>query len=479
MQPKNGIVDNVRTNPYLPLGILTICSKLQNYKIKIIDQRLDKNWKKTLIQELNKKPICFATTVIVGIQIKFAIEASKFVKSHSNTPIIWGGVHASLSTKTTLKEKYIDYIVIGDGEETFPKLVHAIKNNKLSQLKFIKGIAYKKQEKIIINSEPKLVNLNKYLIPYNLVNLNKYLQKFNKINYLPIQSSRGCPHSCTFCYNPIFNKKKWRAMKPKTMINHIKYIINNSNAKGIYFVDDNFFVDIKRAEDFIDQLNLEKIKIYWEVEGVDVQSIKKMSDQYLKKMIDNGLRRIVIGIESGSIDIRKKIEKTPTIEDIILINKKLSQHKLLVYYNFLAGFPGETKKDIMNTTNLIKQILRENKNARIFPLNLLIPFEGTAIFNEIKNKKEYIPNSLKTWTTYNTYKKSFQNQNNPFIEKICFVTFFIDNKYKDFEVSPIIHILSFLYQPIAKLRFNNNYYRFMIEKKVVDIINYISKNQFI
>ena len=64
-----------------------------------------------------------------------------------------------------------------------------------------------------------------------------------------IQTSRGCPHRCGFCYNGLFNKNKWRAKRAERVLDEIEYVLEKfPQVKIIDPIDDNFFVDEERVK---------------------------------------------------------------------------------------------------------------------------------------------------------------------------------------------------------------------------------------
>jgi len=91
--PMIGESDEIKSidfaNNELPLHILSICRFIhEDYDIKIIDQRVDNNWKKLLDMELKKNPLCFGITSLTGKQIEYMLEVCRFVKENSNVPIV-------------------------------------------------------------------------------------------------------------------------------------------------------------------------------------------------------------------------------------------------------------------------------------------------------------------------------------------------------------------------------------------------------
>jgi len=194
----------------VPVGLLYAVSLAYNkgYKVKIIDQRIDKFWKESLKKAIKDahQPRILITTM-TGLQIKFALEIARFVKkTNKRITIIFGGIHPSVLPYETLKNKNIDFVVIGDGEETLVELTETLDVD--GDLSKVKGIGYKKDNEIIINERRNPFDLNKTLkVPYELIDVNQYTGAIEEKDEFPVVTGRGCVYNCAFCTNTAFKKK--------------------------------------------------------------------------------------------------------------------------------------------------------------------------------------------------------------------------------------------------------------------------------
>jgi radical SAM superfamily enzyme YgiQ (UPF0313 family) len=210
-QPKIGSMDSIRSKPAIPLSLLSIASFLKNrgYHVKIIDQRINPKWEKSLNKEFKKSVIAFGTTCLTGEPILHSLIASKIAKENS-IPVIWGGVHPSLLPHQTLENENIDVIVKGEGEETFFELIQALERNR--PLNKVSGIFFKNNSSIKKTKERSFINLDTLPpIDYKIIDINEYLPKYKGKSSLYMESSRGCTFNCAYCYNTVFNKKCWRS----------------------------------------------------------------------------------------------------------------------------------------------------------------------------------------------------------------------------------------------------------------------------
>jgi len=467
IHPLDGIYNKIMPST-LPLALLSIAAPLvkENYKVKIIDQRVNLEWKKTLKEALKENPICVGITSMTGSQINFALEASKIVKENSNVPVIWGGVHVSLFPKQTLKNKYIDIGIMKEGENTFLELINTIKQKK--SIDKIKGIVYKKEGEIIITSEREFTDLNKLpKLPYYLVDMRKYVHKsFKQEKVIDIETSRGCPYACGFCYNSFYNKSNWRSMSPEKVIENLKILINNYNIKSFYFIDDNFFANQERANKIMNLIVSENLNIIFGCQGIRIDSLERMTEDELNLLEKAGCKFMQIGVESGSDRVLKLINKRITREQVINVNKKLANHNILVLYNFICGFPTETKEDLFQTTSLIHQILNDNKNAMAGPVYIYKHYPGTVLYDLAISQGFKQPENLEEWANFDWTRTSEFNQSKEMLKlfkKITIASICIDDKIESQSESFIYRTAAKIYKPIARLRIKHNFYGFMPE----------------
>ncbi|MFN3967124.1 MAG: B12-binding domain-containing radical SAM protein [Endomicrobiia bacterium] len=461
-QPSIGYMDDMRTSPTLPLSLLSAVSIVAKfYDIKIIDQRINKNWKDSLQKYISSQTICVGVTCLTGRMISEGVEFSKYVKMTYGLPVVWGGVHPTLLPEETVENENIDIVVIGEGEETFYELVKSIDEG--NPLENIKGICFKKDKKIIRTPPRDFVILDKLPdIPYHLVNLDDYLPLYNGRRSIFFQSSRGCPYNCSYCYNNVVNKRKWRAFSAEETLSRIQRLVTKyKNIQDIYFVDDEFFIDIVRAEKII--TGLKKMNITWQVQGVDILCLKNMDEQFLWLLKNSGCVRLTVGIESGSQRIREIMNKKGTVEDILSVIQKLKKYNIIIYCSFMVGIDSEKIEDIKETVNLIFEMQKINPNVRNSPFYIYTPYPGTKMYEIVKNKYK-IPKSLLDWSNYGEWSQVKYRYNKNFYELLHFVSLFIDKKINEYNVSFIIKILCNIYRPLARWRLKNLYFGFMIEK---------------
>ena len=477
VMPKAGIWENLGIRP--PDGLLTIAAipYQRGYNVKIVDLRLEKDWRATMKSHLEKNPLFVATSCMTGPQIGYALELSKFVKQHDkNVPVIWGGIHPTFNPHQTLENKNIDVVVIDEGDMTFLELIEKFGKNE--SLKDVLGIGYKENGKIIINPKRPLIEDLDSLpnLPYDLIETKRYFG-FDTENSEPsiaLSTSRGCPFKCTFCYDTKVFGNRFRAFSAKRTVEIVKFVTEKFKIKNIYFHDDNFCTNLKRYKDFIDILLQENLDITWGVLGVRMDTLQIMEHELLSKTVKAGCTNLNSGIESGSDRILKLIKKGITVQQVIDTNKKISKYSFKAKYTTINGFPTETEQDIKDTVKLALRLVQDNKNAYT-SFNIYMPYPGVELWELAKQYGVYEPKTLEEWITVdqdNVFDNLpwLDNRRKEMIKNLVFTSNFANRNIKYKIGKKYLRFLFDLYHPIAKLRFKYNIYQFPVDRILANSI---------
>ena len=473
IQPRIGEWDETRSHLCVPVAILAAATLVANeFETVLIDSRLP-NWKEKLLRELKKNPLCAGLTSITGSQIKYSLEISKFIKAHSDVPVVWGGIQPTILPEITLSNDNIDIIVVNEGEISFLELTRKL--DKKESLSGTRGIWFKENGKIVQNESREYLDLNHLPnLPYNLIDMKYYLPLFQGRRTLYMETSRGCVGKCTFCSNIVYNKRQWRAMSPETVLERIRFVYDKYGIDSFYFIDDNFFVDLKRARKIAEMIIEQSLDIIFEVQGIRYDSALQIDDDFLGLLYKSGLRKVHFGAESGSQRILDMVNKGITIDDIIVVNKRWAKYDIVVQHNFMAGFPTETVDDIKATISLIYKLKEENTHAMTSPICPYTPYPGTALYQEALDNGSMKRKTLEDWIE-SDYGDSIwiSPSRSSLLKKLFFVTLFLESeREKDMLSSPFLKRGFGIYRKIAHFRLKKFFFAFMAEMTIKNIISY-------
>ncbi len=306
-----------------------------------------------------EKPKIIGITSMYSIYYRDVVEiANTIEKVDSDIIVIIGGNHASSYWKYILKNKSIDFVVIGEGEETFLELCEKLLSGK--DVEDVSGIAYRQRDDSVVktNSRGLIEDLDEIPFPaYDLVDYRKYSGEGNPYSMrFPIAgiiSSRGCPGNCVYCTIKAVWGRTWRGRSPGNVVDEIEFFQKEYNAKEFAFLDDSASVDRKRWEGICDEITKRRLGIKWTTpNGIAHWTLTK---EILTKMYKAGCYRITFGIESGHLKTREFLGKPYSLNQA----KELIQYanKIGMWTNCtnIIGFPYENLNSIMETIDFAKK----------------------------------------------------------------------------------------------------------------------------
>lgn len=272
-------------------------------------------------------------------------------------PVCWGGYHATIDHKNTIKNKNIDFVIRGQGERTILELIEALKTKKFNN---IKGLVYKNKGQVIVNLPREIEALDNF--PSFDYELFTKCYKFKSNDLFIYCSSRGCPFECTFCSVSNFYKKKYFTYSNERFLKDVALIVKKYNPKSIFFWDDNFFVDMARVDAFLKNYIEKDYTFSWSAFS-RCGTFAKENKELLQKLVKCNCRRLLFGAESGSEKILKYIKKHIVVEDILNSCRVVSKYGIDPDYTFMSGFPTEKVQDLNQTVDVIDKLSRINKRS--------------------------------------------------------------------------------------------------------------------
>jgi anaerobic magnesium-protoporphyrin IX monomethyl ester cyclase len=456
-----------------PLSLISIATfLLGRYDVRIIDQGVDAEWRRTLERELSAGScVCTGISTMTGPQIGTALEAGALVRSLApELPIVWGGVHPSLLPEETLHHDLVDIVVVGDGEETFAELVETLRDG--GDLRNVRGIVFKEGARQVRTAPRPAFALQK--IPdaaFSLVHLDRYhpLTTITKKRYLPIITSRGCPFHCGFCYNARFHGRRWSSLSAEQTVSWISGLRARFGITDLILLDDNFFVDLRRVAAICHLLAQESATFGIHNANCRADTLLKMDDGLLALLRNTGFKRLFVGVESGSDKVLELIKKGTTVDDVLRANQRLRRAGIDPCYGFMAGFPGETLAEVKQTLHLMNQLIEENSAATVYPLQFYTPFPGTDLAEESKARGLPFPSSLAEWSGYHYDRLHFPVQNKAharFLRDMHFYSRYLDDKFMAAHGFWKRQLLR-LYSRMLRARIRSAWYRCLVELRLL------------
>jgi len=338
--------------------------------------------KKEFIAALKKSAPDIIGFSVVTNQWQYAAKLAKWARG-TKVPLVCGGIHATVVPEEVLKSKLFEYVFIGECDEAFVDFVekHALRKD----VKDLSNLGYLKGGKVIINPVRPLPDLNKLPFKdYESFDFQKIIDA--KKGWVGLMASRGCPFSCTYCFNHFMVKKYRSDLKcsfkdlkyirhfpVKKVIDEIVYLQKNYRNISMYIFDDDLFTFDK---DYVLEFCREYKKVS-KLPFVVNAHFGFFDEERAKALKDANCRIVKFGIESGSERIRASVMNRhmgneKIIESVNLVEKHGMHSSVFI----MVGIPFEKKKDLMDTITL----LGKAKPGR-FRWTYFFPYPGTEAYN--------------------------------------------------------------------------------------------------
>lgn len=382
IKPNNLLPYNFVTQP---LGIMYLTAVLRrkgNHEVGFFDMRL----RPTTVEQAVERALAFEPDIVgfSTLTLEFTVvkQLAKEIKARRPDVItVVGGPHATTAPDDVLAESYIDFIVLGEAEETFPELVDAIMNRGPSDQ--VRGIGYRENGRVVkTDPRPLFESLDSLPLPaWDILEMEPYydLPNFNIVvahrRTMPVFTSRGCPYRCTYCHN-IFGKKP-RLRSADSVMEEIKTLYENHGIREFQIIDDVFNINNQRAIEICERIKESGMKIYLSFPNAIRGDI--VDKELVRHLKEAGAYKVNYAIETASPRIQQLVKKRIKLDKLKEAIAITNEAGIWTHGFFMFGFPTETREEVEMT---IDYALKSKLNTAGF--FVLQPFPGTEIWDQIK-----------------------------------------------------------------------------------------------
>lgn len=260
--------------------------------------------------------------------------------------IVIGGPHVTARPKSSLEESKADYAIIGEGEISFSELADAIERGEEAEERIIVG---KKTDDLDELAAPSRDLLEPAITDY-IGNAPRHSSPETVTLW-----SRGCPHNCLFCSNPIYKGQKTRFRSPENIVSELKYL-QTLGIREIFVYDDELIGMSPAQNDWMKRIceliEQERIEMSFKCQARCSPFISKETLETMRKA---GFRTIMWGCESGSENVLRAIRKGTTTDMIKASITKCKEAGIEAWMFLMIGNPTETVKDAKMTLEMVRE----------------------------------------------------------------------------------------------------------------------------
>jgi anaerobic magnesium-protoporphyrin IX monomethyl ester cyclase len=296
--------------------------------------------------------------------------------------LVCGGEHFTGLPTLSLEQAPIDYIVMGEGEETVVELLKKLAAGERDPGE-LPGVAFRRGGEIVINPRRDRVR-DVDAIPwpawqhFDLEAYNEHaLVNGVRAGWtIPILATRGCPYQCTYCSSPTMWTTRWYPRDPIDVANEITQYVKTYGAKNFPFQDLTAIIKKDWIVAFCTELIRRNLDIVWQFpSGTRCEVI---DDEVASLLARSGGRHLAFAPESGSENTRKLIKKKMTTEGLFSAVRASVRHDLNVTAFLVIGFPHDTKDDLKQTVKFVRRLAREGIDD--IAIGFYFPIPNTALY---------------------------------------------------------------------------------------------------
>jgi radical SAM superfamily enzyme YgiQ (UPF0313 family) len=352
-----------------PLGLAYIVAVLKrnNIETKLIDLNVEAIDLNTYLKR-EKPEIVGVSSIVTNARQAIGL-AEQTKKIIPESFVVMGGPYPSImGTRLLTRHSEVDAAVLGEAEYTFLELVKRLQ--KRQKIDAIDGVVYREENKIKHNPPPKPINpLDQIPLP---AREELKMQLYGE-NAGTIFTSRGCPQQCIFCSRPIFGRM-WRGHSQDYVLKEIEHLITEYGVSTLSILDDNFTVDLDRAEKILDGIIAKKWKLdiyFWNGMRAD-----HMTKTLVKKLKQAGCTTINFGVESVDPDVISFIRKGVSLEQIEEAIRLSRQEGIRANVFLMIGNPGDNPKTADKILDFVEKLHVDGVH-----LSMATPLLGTKFWD--------------------------------------------------------------------------------------------------
>ena len=372
VRPNAGFYVHFAAQP--SLGLLALASFLQSkgHTVRIFDHELEHGLMETVAAF---KPDAVAVTLFSDASIPDAMEISRALKA-LGLPVFWGGHMASAIPELVARSGFVDYVGISEGEYTLLELLEVAEGKRAPET--VLGIAYvDKNGEYRRTADRPFADLSDFPpLDYSLVPVERFNYKLPFANRIsPMMASKGCPFSCTYCFNSEYHRCQRRVYPQEVVFQQVQTLATRHGFDGFLFVDEIFGTDKQELRSFCQGIKDLHLAVTWGTET----TIGMLTRADLEIMHDAGCRWLQFGLESGCAEMRKKIHKFYDASKIDETFRNCREIGIMTQGQFIIALPDETPEQVRETVRLCFRTQPD-----MFSLAFFVPIPGTQLCRELE-----------------------------------------------------------------------------------------------
>ena len=402
--------------PYVPLGILYICSHLRNkgFNVEVFDTTFSTMG--ALAHFLQTESPSVLGVYANLMTRKKVVEILRLARQAGWKTIV-GGPEPGAYVREYL-EAGAEVVVLGEGEITTEELILTLRKDLCPDLSAISGIAYRDESGRVHQTAPRpqIPDLDAQPWPArDAVDIRRYMQTWRDAHgkgSLSFITARGCPYHCRWCSHQVFGKTH-RRRKPLAVVDEVEWLLATYEPDMVWIADDVFTIHQGWLRSYAAEMRRRDLRIPFEC----ISRADRLNAEAIDLLAELGCFRVWIGSESGSQRILDAMERGVTVEQVQTAVSLCKSRGIQTGMFLMWGYEGEQLEDIEATINHVKI-----SDPDIFFTTVAYPIKGTAYYERVADSlvqlkvwnqssdRELIPSGQRSRAFYDCVDRLLQNE---------------------------------------------------------------------
>jgi radical SAM superfamily enzyme YgiQ (UPF0313 family) len=298
------------------------------------------NRKEEVLSQVRKRRPDFVMFSVYTSTYAWNCEIARIIKQEMDVKIVFGGMHATLVPEKVIKNDFVDFVIVGEGDHAIIELVDVVARD--GDLMGVPNLWYKNDGDIMKNplSDP-IPDINSLPLP------DKDLFKdyvYHKSDYV-ILTCRGCVFNCSYCcesyLNEIYKNRYYRRRSVDSVMEELLVMKGKYDFKRVMFFDSVFFSDRDWLKDFLPRYR-EEISVPFRCAG----HVSFVDKDIINEMKISGCYCIDFGVQTFNEKLRKELLNRPESNQIIERAFSICDQAMLRYdVDLIMGIPSMSEKD--------------------------------------------------------------------------------------------------------------------------------------
>ncbi len=304
-----------------------------------------------------------------------------------NILTVIGGAYPTFLPEHCLKEKSLDLIVLGEGEDTFRELILRLRAGR--PLGEVDGLAFREDGKVVVRPRTRWIE-DLDAIPFparDLLPMDLYAKISVPATYsakekliTPIITSRGCPARCSYCSSSRYWGYRFRARSPENVLDEIGELIERFHIRELQFEDDNITANPKRAKAIFQGMIDRGYRVA--INFPNGVALWTLDEELVELMKAAGCYEMTLAFESGSQHVLDHIIQKPlNLERARQIAQLIHRKNIRTNAFYIFGFPGETREQVQETFRFAREM--KTNTAWFF---IASPLPGTELHRQAQEQ---------------------------------------------------------------------------------------------